>query len=273
MLKNNKNLILLSLFFSIVFSIAFFYFLKEKKEIQLIDLQGSDFLQALKWIEANSLQVKIFEKVDLNSPSYLVLTQNPAPGTMVKENRKITLVVNSNKVNEKMPDFLGKTFEEAKKSIYNLFSRSDFIPQIIRQNRFSQEYSSGEVMAQKPAPESIFNQTDSIVLVVSKGKALGKVVVEDYQFKDFRQVEEDLSSLGIYVKATFSPTYKKNQVGKIFKQSIKPGEVLEPQEEIAFLVGEDGTKANGNEDRRAILRIAEFQVPNTKISNNVVSLW
>ncbi len=266
-----KKLILLFLFFSLSFTIAFFYFLTEKKEVTLINFKGTTILEALEWIEANSLQAIISEKNDLNYPSYQVLAQNPAPGITVKEGRKITLIVNSDKINQRIPSFVGKEFGQARKEIFSLFSAYNYIPRIIRENKFSKEYPAGIVVEQNPLPDANVNQNQDIILITSKGIVTNELVVENYQFKNFRQVEKDLSALGIFVKATFNATADKTKVGTIFKQNKEPGEVLNPQDEIGFLVATDIEKINLNEATR-ILRTVRFKTPSTKEKQLTVAL-
>ncbi len=272
MLKEFRSIIILFIIFSSIFTAAFFYFLSEKKEVELVNLKGYTLLEAINWLQDNSLEVKVFEKSDEALPSLVIISQNPAPGTVVKENRRIALIVNSDKVNYLMPNLVGEEVDVAVTKLNNLVSQNSDSLRINIEKTFSDEFPEDIVLSQQPQADRQFNQGNQIILLVSKGPSSNKIIVEDYRLRNFREVENELTQLGIIVKATFQPTSLARNVGKIFKQDLAPEKEIEPGTRVTFIVGADRSRLANIDSSTPLLQVAEFKVPiNDSQSNNAVN--
>lgn len=256
------TIFLVLLFFLTFFSI-FFWFSQPGKELRLIDFRGMSIVDSIKWLQERELNVSIYEKVDKDISRFHVISQRPEPGMSVKRKRIVTLVVSKGQNASKMPNFFGDNFLEARANLYVLFSEHIKVPEIVKVEEFSSNVKEGRVISHTPAPGEMINFDEDIVFVVSKGFLAEDFFVEDYHLKDYRKIFEELSRLGIEVRAKFLPAEQKKNVGKIFKQSVKPGEPLSKGDTIAFVVGTKRDKLSDTLAKKPIerLRVLTFYVP------------
>ncbi len=85
-------------------------------EITVPDLRKLTEAQVEEKLDAANLDYVILDSVDFvkDYPKQSVVTQDPAPGTKVKEDRKIYLKINSSGFTSmKMPDLIEKTYRQA----------------------------------------------------------------------------------------------------------------------------------------------------------------
>ena len=100
----------------------------------------------------------------------------------------------------------------------------------------SDKIAEGKVIKTNPKSERTVKKGSTIKLIVSKGKE--KYEVEDYTGKKFSDVKTILENKGIKVTSEEKEFTKddKKEEGTIVEQSIKPGEKLEKNSSINFIV-------------------------------------
>ena len=253
----------LMLLFGLVFFFVFFSFSKPGEEFRLINFRGMDVVEVVRWIEERDLDIAVYKTIDSQIPAFHIISQRPEPGMLVKEGRTITLVVSQGESARKMPDFSGKNFLTARSDLYALLSGYITVPEIVKVERFSSNVEEGRIISHTPVAGQVIDFDREIVFVVSKGISVQDFFVEDYRFRNYNEVFDELSRLGIEVRAKFLPAEQKSGVGKIFRQDIEPETQLDKGDVISFVVGVAKDKVSDELIKKDIerLRIYTLRIP------------
>ena len=103
---------------AVTFSIA----VRGQDETLVPNVQGKDVVDALIDLQSKELypdlQVQYSASVDKN----IVMSQRPAPGTLVKAGKRVTLRVSKGPVMDKVENYVGMTLDEVKIHLQTLFS-------------------------------------------------------------------------------------------------------------------------------------------------------
>ncbi|MBL8995604.1 MAG: PASTA domain-containing protein, partial [Spirochaetia bacterium] len=247
--------------FFVFFGVSFvFLLIHSTKEVQLPNLVGKDLITATKELQDRRLRVRLSQKYSMDIPRYQVLAQQPEPGASVKQNRAIEVTVSLGKKVANMPDFHGVQMNEARTQLLELFSAFEKVPSIIESTRTSDK-GNGVVLEQSPAAGEVIPLDKDILFVVSKSSGADDFVAENYVMKNFKDVSGKLKSLGMEIQVESRETARSQDIGKIFNQSIAPGEPLRKGDTIRFLIGaEKGFSPDRAKDSE-MLRVYSFQVP------------
>lgn len=104
-----------------------------------------------------------------------VISQEPAPDTLVKVTRSVTLIVSNGPEARIVPSVIGKTLSEAR----IILSQYDLSVVEPPQEKPSNDIPVGVVMDQEPKPESKLSKGSGVVLFISKGPEPQNRVVPD----------------------------------------------------------------------------------------------
>lgn len=249
--------------FGLVFFFVFFSFSQPGKEFRLIDFRGMDIIEAVRWLEERDLDIAVYKTIDSQIPAFHIISQRPEPGMLVKERRTITLVVSQGESARKMPDFSGKNFLTARNDLYALLSGYITVPEIVKVERFSSNVEEGRIISHTPVSGQVIDFDREIVFVVSKGISVQDFFVKDYRLKNYSEVFDELSRIGIEVRAKFLPAEQASGIGKIFKQDVPPKTQLNKGDVISFVVGVAKDKVSEEITKKDIerLRIYTLRIP------------
>ncbi|HMB01191.1 MAG TPA: PASTA domain-containing protein [Spirochaetota bacterium] len=259
--------ILCVLIFIICFGIAFVIFLRSSPTCQLPNVLHKDILTATRLLQQQKLRLHYLTKNHSSIPRYQIISQNPAPGTKVKSGRFITLTVSTGKKVKNMPDYIGKPFTEAKIDLISRFAQAENPPRILKAMKYSSEYEKGIVIDQNPAPKQSIDYNSEIYLIVSRGLTESMYKVPSFRLENFKEVEAALAEKGIKTVKKLKATDRKEHIGKIFQQSVKPGTELTKGDTIEFIVGVADTEEHKGL-RKEIWRVFSFTVPPLRKGNS-----
>ncbi|MGO9411833.1 MAG: PASTA domain-containing protein [Spirochaetia bacterium] len=211
----------------VTFSIA----VRGQDETLVPNLQGKDVLDALTDLQSKELYPDIQEQYSTSFDRNIVISQRPAPGTLVKAGKRVTLRVSRGPVIDKVENYVGMTLDDVKIHLQTLFATHT--PNLIIKEpilyRFENGVPPGKVLAQDPQPDTPISGLTYLELVVSQdqtGQAM--VSVGDYVGKNFQEAISDLTKDNI----PFAFTVQKSSPGKV------PGSVIAQNpgagEKIAF---------------------------------------
>jgi eukaryotic-like serine/threonine-protein kinase len=137
---------------------------------------------------------KYSEKV----PKDTVITTDPAPGTQLRRNAAVNVVVSRGQRPIDIKDWTGRNGDKAEAAL------TDAGFKVARDDQFSDSVPQGRVISQSPSSGTGF-KGDSIALVVSKGPALVQIPqVNGLKVDDATQALEDL---GFHVEVVQNPLY------------------------------------------------------------------
>jgi len=140
-----------------------------------------------------------------------VIRTNPAAGTEQRRDTAISIVVSKGPRPITVPDFTGKSAEQAKKKITKLGFKVDAGDQ-----EYSDTVAEGRVISQSPNTGTR-HKGDTITLVVSKGPPL--VTIPDVRRDSYSDAKAQLEALGLKVKRNESMFY----IGLDRVAGISPG--------------------------------------------------
>jgi beta-lactam-binding protein with PASTA domain len=139
-----------------------------------------------------------------------IAAQNPAAGASLKKGKPVSLAINfNNGIDAVVPNVIGLKEVTA----VNVAETTLLVPLVTKQ--YSQDVSTGVVAAQSPAAESQVKSGDTLVIVVSKGKAPAMVTVAGVVGKSQADAESAIEKADFKVKAV-----------KVYDSKVAKGKVI-----------------------------------------------
>ena len=209
-------------------------------EITVPDVTGRPVALAKQLLEAQNLRVNIAETYDANVPAGQVAKQSPEAGSVVKEQRVITIYVSKGGEELTMPDLKGlsKSAVEEKLRKMGLVVGSVYMKE--------SDKDVGTVLDQDPQPGSKINKGKSVDITVSKGKKVQLVKVPDFTGGTIDAAKSSLKSLGLKV-GSVSKQNSKQAPGTIISQSPN-GTSVEEGTSIDFVVSNGKASSTGKNE-------------------------
>ena len=163
------------------------------------DVRGKSLDEAQAQLTAASLSFgQTVEKYSEKVPKGTVITTDPAPGTQLRRNAAVNVVVSRGQRPIEITDWTGRNGDKAEAALTKLGFK------VSRDDQFNDTVPAGRVISQSPGSGTGF-KGDTIALVVSKGPALVEVPrVNGMKVDDATQALEDL---GFAVEVTQNPLY------------------------------------------------------------------
>jgi len=246
--------------FGIIFSIIFVILLKQGDEYKLPQFYQMELLQVFRILQQNKLSPYIRQTYHRTIPHYHVISQKPEPGSVVKAGRTIELVVSLGQKISRMPDYTGLPVNEAKADLFLLYSAFEKIPIISEISRYSTNIEKGNIIGQSPSAFAQLNVNQNIMFLVSSGIATNVLIVSNYRWQNFKDVENKYNDFGIEVTFKTVETASARHAGKIFNQNPRAGTSLTKGDAISFEVGVLKGPAVG-QPKREQLRVYSIVVP------------
>jgi len=139
----------------------------QREEVMVPDLTGKTVSQAFQILSDQDLYIKkVGEQYNGNIPDGSIISQEPLPGSLVKEGKVIRVTVSSGGQVIFVPRVVGISLREAK-----ILLRQAGLVLGEETEAYSQEIKKDFVIAQDPLPEEIVDRGTMINLVVSLGPA------------------------------------------------------------------------------------------------------
>ncbi|MCG8481675.1 MAG: Stk1 family PASTA domain-containing Ser/Thr kinase [Clostridia bacterium] len=250
--KNLKNTILhrntfiklgaitLAIFFAFFISntIMFLKGLFFVKEIPVPDIMHIDSTQAVSNLEELGLQ---FEK-EMQYSNVLqegqVISQDPEPGTVVKEGAVVRVTVSKGEKLIAMPSLINKKLNDA----LFLLDKNNLAEGIVVKE--TSELPVGVVIRQDPDPDEEVPENTEVNLVVSDGVKIKTILMINVMGKGIEDAKSDIEEAGLkigQVEYIDSEEYEKDQV---VSQSIDAGKEIKENTAISLQVskGSNGTE-------------------------------
>lgn len=199
----------------------------EQSVVQVPDLVGLTYEEALEALEPNDLQLDI--DMELPSNIYedgLIMSQTPKAEADVKKGTTVRVNISRGQVDGTVPSIVGKPLSGAKYILETYGYKVSSVSEI-----HSDDVPAGIVISQKPAKGTVLAAGGTVSLQVSLGPEFGEFEVVDLRGKSLEEAEMILESLGLSVGAV---TYIANayiEEGHVVSHNPGPGTVvLEPIE-------------------------------------------
>lgn len=231
-------------------------------EITVPNVVGKPQETARNIIVAQNLRVSISETFNDKVPSGYVISQYPEPGSVVKEQRTITLVVSKGGEITVVPDLRGLSRRDAELQIKNAGLTLGRIDE-----QFSSDAAPDTVISQNPRTPAQVNRNTPIDLVISKGSGPKKITMPDLRGTPLATVSSQLESLKLKLGKTTEEPSDKYPAGIITGQNPAPGiEITE-----GAIVDLTVAKASSSSVKRAVVQVNVPEGPSRQAVQIVVT--
>jgi beta-lactam-binding protein with PASTA domain len=238
-LKNFLFLFILMLFL-LAFAVLMDYvvmpfYTKHGKEYELPDVTDRPIEEAMEILDADGFKPLIQDSVydETISPGY-VIQQNPLPFSLVKDGRRVYLVVSIGEKPIFIPQLVGLTPQDAQ---FRLREQSLRLNQTFYE--FSDFYPRGVVINQSiPAGKQV-RKNRRVNITVSLGTAPTSLVIPNLVGQSLETAEKELEAINVRI-GTIKYAYRPKLVpGTILRQSVSAGANAARVEELHLLVSSD----------------------------------
>ena len=187
------------------------WYVKHSDLVKVPGVIGLNYLEAKRIIEDSGLEVKQETRFDESRPIGEIIDQNPPAEQMVKDGRRIYLVVCGGEQLIEIPNLVGRTIRAA---TFTLEQRNLKVGEVVK--KFSNEYNDDVVITQIVQPGSLVKRDTKIDLIVSNGPRLGDIVIPNLIGKNLVEAKKILVD-------------SKLQLGKVTYQSSNqpPGKIVD----------------------------------------------
>jgi beta-lactam-binding protein with PASTA domain len=211
---------------------VFFIAVQGKEEVMVPDVLGKNLAQALLDLQGKELYPRIQMRSE-GEEEGIVLEQNPEPGTLVKAERRINLVISQGMALDKMGNYLGKNINDIRLEIQSFNSRSDMA--ITIREPFMYQYSAetaGTVLQQNPPPGSDLTGSTPLELVVSRGQENTRHTVPNLTGLTFTDAIARLGQLKIGFTFTMREGSGDGNSGTVISQNPEGGTEIGSGEKV-----------------------------------------
>ena len=160
-------------------------------ELEVPNIVGKPVALAQQMLEDKNLRVKIVESNDDSVPIGEVISQYPEAGTVVKEQRLITITVSKGGEAVTMPDLKGMSKSNAEEKITKMGLK---LGAVFEEN--SKE-EAGTVIAQDPRYGSKLTKGQSVDITVSKGEKKKDTIVPNYAGMNTDSAKSNIEANGL----------------------------------------------------------------------------
>ena len=263
-----KKLITKIIFFTIIFvifisvSIAAFLFTFNKvwnaistPVISAPKLVGLSIKDAVKVTGDLNLILKIKSEVqDKNYPEGYIISQNPPPGTKIREENPVEVVIATKSLTKTVPNLLGFNIYDAEEKLsevgINLLRKAYVYDSVVEKD---------VVISQFPPPGTLLGKEPGVSLLISKGKK--PFFMPSFYGLDIEEAEYISGLLGLKVKDIKDYDIEEIPDGEVVYQSIEPGEEIKKGNEISFGIVSNGKFRTGKYEAEIIFN---FSVPDER---------
>lgn len=180
--------IFLSLFIMVMVAMAvFFYSVQGEEQVMMPSVKGKPLTTAILELQTKELYPKInLRYSDLPGEEGTILDQDPAPGSIIKAYRSVTLTVSRGIYRESLENYVGKDADSVLQTLQGLtndVTHMEIAP-IVYQKSTSPK---GQILAQYPAPKTPLDRT-KVYLVVSSGNESVRTTVPNIKGMNVQQL-------------------------------------------------------------------------------------
>lgn len=182
--------------------------------ITLPDLKGKNLEEARLELAVKRTAIAILARqFDTRIEKGRIISQDPGPGSRVKANRTVNIVVSEGSERAAVPRLEGRSLEFAGQILKSSGLRRGRVSQI-----HTSEYSAGRIIAQQPPAEDIVGRNAAVDFLVSQGAWEAMYIMPDLIEKNAASVIRRLKELEFQVAEIHYSYYPGWEPGIVIKQ-------------------------------------------------------
>lgn len=240
---------------------AFLLTLRGPEETMIPDVRNEELVEALVALQERGLyphvQLRYFSDPSLKGK---VVSQNPAPGSVVRVGRRVSLMISQGAIIEEVADYRGKTLSEVQTEIQELGSGSTRVLSIGNVSNVFDDSPSGTVIAQSPEPGTQLSGSTALDLVVSRGPDIDTISLPTYLGLEWNDALQVLARDDVPFNFQLEEEPTPGRAGVVVKQDPEPGTEIEAGTPVTITIREEQGLADGHEFSIFDRRLPEYAV-------------
>lgn len=193
------------------------------------ELQGKTVAEAIELLTETGITSYYYEnEASKEFKKDTVISVKPEAGTEIKRNEEIVLVISTGGKLLSVPELKNIPKDTAVTTLQGM----KFV--VSTEEEFSDEIEPGKVIGTKPAFGAELKEGDAVMILVSKGPEVKKVVVPDILGKTEEEAVELLEEAKLKTAITYVDNNK--PAGEVIKQGVKGGEEAPEGSSVSIVV-------------------------------------
>lgn len=236
------------------------YYIFSIGDVIVPDLIGEDTIYAVDLLAERHLKLKtVDQQFDPNIKKGHILAQDPQPGTTVRKNVTVRIILSKGTESSLIPEVLGKRWQDATRMIKQSKFRVGHVAYV-----HSARTPVDHVIAQTPLSLSESSMGETVDLLVSLGPYRKVMIMPDLVEEQLEYAMQAIGRLGLVLgKIERDEQYPELPPNTVINQVPKPGTLIEEQNIVNLVVS--GTGASKDPFQGEILPIRyetlEYSVP------------
>ncbi|GGJ15554.1 Stk1 family PASTA domain-containing Ser/Thr kinase [Streptomyces brasiliensis] len=189
---------------------------------------GSTKATATKMADNVGLNLSFTNKECENQPKGKVCSQDPTPGTDVKKNDTVNLVVSTGAPKVSVPDVKGLTFDKAQSQLEDKGFKVEKKTEVSDQ-------TPDVVIDQNPSGDTEVEKGSTITLTVAK--EADRATVPDVIGRTCDEARAQMTESNLVGNCVDTPTTDPNQDGKVISTSLQAGQKADKNSQVTINVG------------------------------------
>ncbi|MCR4422147.1 MAG: PASTA domain-containing protein [Spirochaetales bacterium] len=222
----------------IIFLLTYNIWVQSYDTVKIPEFRNMRVLEAIEQIQSLNL-IPVIESRFSHLPYGTIIFQYPHSGHVIKQQRKVKLVVSKGLESSFLEDFSGWTVFALQKKVQEL---SLILKREIKIEKIGEEYSDifdkGLIISQQPQAGADLTTIDTIKIVVSKGTMPDFITIPDFSGKTVEQVQKEIETLGLILDIQYVQTDNLDKVGIVINQNPLANEKIAKGSTITIFVGQ-----------------------------------
>jgi len=200
--------------------------------ITLPDLKGKNLEEARVELAVKRTAIAIVARqFDLRLEKGRIISQDPGPGSRIKANRTVNVVVSEGSERAAVPRLEGRSLEFAGQILKSAGLRRGRVSQI-----HTSQYAAGRIIAQQPPADDVVGRNAAVDVLVSQGAWEAMYIMPDLIEKSADSVIRRLKELEFQVAEVHYSYYPGWEPGIILKQTPVAGARILKRNQITLEV-------------------------------------
>lgn len=203
------------------------------ESVETPDIRGKNIIPAIESLNSRGLYLKI-TRLDFDAAvaKDRIISQSPEPLEYLKVGRDVKVVISKGSKEALTPDIIGSSLLRAK----TILKRNDI--KVMKKIFIHSNKPKDEILAQKPAPQTIINRGDAVSLLISSGPYPEYILAPDFIDWRLTSVMNQIKKMDIKISRVDYEQNSEKERGVVIRQEPVTGSRVELGSFISLTVSE-----------------------------------
>lgn len=204
--------------------LAFLFSLEGAEETLVPDVVGVELVDGLLAVQEKELNPRIQLRTTADpSERGMIISQDPAAGSMVRAGRRVSLIVSQGTVVDEVEDYIGWTVDELRTHLRTVFPSQNPLLRVGEIVRVFDEAEAGTIIQQSPESGSGLSSPTRLDIWVSRGPDVEQVRVPSFGGTGYDNAVTRLAELGVPFEFNVVEADPTDERGVVVAQDPLPG--------------------------------------------------